>query len=214
MYQEDKNWIHNYVNGGKVLDIGCSDGSFLSLFDNKLWDRHGIDLTRDALEIAENREITTYLGKVWEEDVGADYDLVILRGTIEHCRDPETVLKKCSEILKPGGILYITATPCGNSFAFNVYRNKWRLFMPYNHIHFFTVDLLTNILEHMNLNLIARHSQYDETPYANPERDFEQIFNDIAQIKLDGGVSNVGFSPPFPGSMLTAAWKKTEGNNV
>ena len=69
-------------------------------------------------------------------DVGGDYDLVMMRGTIEHFLDPIAVLKKCSEILKPGGILFITATPDGNSFAFNVYRHKWRLFTPYNHIHF------------------------------------------------------------------------------
>jgi 2-polyprenyl-3-methyl-5-hydroxy-6-metoxy-1,4-benzoquinol methylase len=208
MYEEDKNWIHSFIKTGKVLDIGCSDGSFLSFFDEKLFDRHGIDLTSDALEIAKKRGITTYQGKVWNKDVGSGYDLVMMRGTIEHFLDPITVLKKCSEILKPGGLLFITATPAGNSFAFNVYRHKWRLFTPYNHIHFFTVDLLTNILNKMNINLIARHSQYEETPYANQENDFNQIIGDIEKIKLEGGRTNIGLSPPFPGSMFTAVWEK------
>ena len=44
MYVEDRNWIQNHVNSGKVLDVGCSDGSFLSFFDNNLWDKNGIDL--------------------------------------------------------------------------------------------------------------------------------------------------------------------------
>lgn len=209
MYAEDKDWIHNFTGGGKVLDVGCSDGSFLSFFDENLWDRHGIDLTNDALAIAREKGITTHQGKVWDADVGDGYDLVMMRGVIEHFRDPIIALKKCSEILKPGGVLFITATPAGNSFAFNVYRHKWRMFTPYEHIHFFTVDLLSRILGNMNLELLARHYQYEETPYANYENDFNQIISDIEKIKLEGGLDNVGLSPPFPGSMLTAAWKKT-----
>jgi 2-polyprenyl-3-methyl-5-hydroxy-6-metoxy-1,4-benzoquinol methylase len=208
MYVEDMDWIQKFINKGKVLDIGCSDGSFLNFFDKNLWDRHGIDLTGDALEIAKGRGIEIHQGKIWETDVGDGYDLVMMRGVIEHFRDPIIALKKCVEILKPGGVLFITATPAGNSFAFNVYRHKWKLFTPYEHIHFFTVDLLSKLLDGMNLDLLARHYQYEETPYANHEKDFSQIVGDIEKIKLNGGLDDIGLSPPFPGSMLTAAWKK------
>lgn len=208
MYLEDKKWIYNFTNGGKVLDIGCSDGSFLGVFDEKIWDKHGIDLTDDALEIARENGITTYQGKVWETNVGEGYDLVMMRGVIEHFRDPNIVLEKCAQILKPGGILFITATPAGNSFAFNVYRHKWRMFTPYEHIHFFTVDLLSRLLKEMNFKFLARHYQYEETPYANFTKDFNQVKHDIEKINLEGSHDNLDLSPPFPGTMLTAAWKK------
>jgi 2-polyprenyl-3-methyl-5-hydroxy-6-metoxy-1,4-benzoquinol methylase len=208
-YIEDKNWVHNFVSGGKVLDVGCSDGSFLSYFDENIWDKHGIDLTDNALSLAKhNHNITTYKGKIWDADVGKNYDLVMMRGVVEHFRDPIIALNKCVDILKPGGILFLTATPNGNSFAFNLYKEKWRMFTPYEHIHFFTVDLLTKVLSKKNMKLLSRHFQYEETPYANPEEDFAKIVKDISIISTENSRNNVDLSPPFPESMLTAVWKK------
>jgi 2-polyprenyl-3-methyl-5-hydroxy-6-metoxy-1,4-benzoquinol methylase len=154
MYLLDRDWINKYITAGKVLDIGCGGGEFLGTFSDQ-WEKCGIDLTDDALEHARiEYGISTYKGKIWETDVGYNYDLVMLRGVIEHFRDPITVLKKAVEVLKPGGYLYLTATPAGDSFAFYVYREKWHLFTPLEHIHFFTVELLTRVLTDMEMNFV------------------------------------------------------------
>ena len=77
MYKQDRDWILNYISKGKVLDIGCSGGNFLGTFDSNNWDKYGIDLTDDALEsAARNYNIKTFKGRVWETDVGDDYELV------------------------------------------------------------------------------------------------------------------------------------------
>jgi len=208
-YKLDREWISNFISTGKVLDIGCSDGSFLSFFEPNKWDRYGIDLTEDALEVASAKHgVKTYYGKVWESDVGGDYDLVMMRGVIEHFRDPVPVLDKCMQILKPGGLLFITATPAGDSFAFSTYREKWRMFTPYEHIHFFTVKQLTSLIEQRGGDYVSHHYQYEETPYANVERDFKKISEDIVTIARDGGRSSIDASPPFPGSMMSAVWRK------
>lgn len=208
-YKVDRDWISHFISGGKVLDIGCSDGSFLSFFVVEKWDRYGIDLTEAALQLAAtNHGIKTYMGKVWETEVGRDYDLVMMRGVIEHFRDPIQVLDKCMEIFKPGGLLFITAIPAGDSFAFSIYREKWRMFTPYEHIHFFTVKLLTSLVEARGGNYVSHHYQYEETPYANLEKDFKKISDDIFAIARDGGRCSIDASPPFPGSMLTAVWRK------
>ena len=208
-YRLDRNWISQFISGGKVLDIGCSDGSFLSFFDPVNWDRYGIDLTDDATDVATKKHgIKTFLGKIWETDVGQDYDLVMMRGVIEHFKDPILVLDKCMQILKPGGLLFITATPAGDSFAFSTYREKWRMFTPYEHIHFFTVKLLTLLIEQRSGKYVSHHYQYEESPYADVVNDFKKISDDIVAIAADGNRSNIDTSPPFPGSMLTAAWRK------
>lgn len=208
VYKIDKKWITKFIDHGKVLDVGSSGGQFLSIFNSKKWSRVGVEIENDAATYAQkNYSIKVRVGNITELQFSEKFDLVIIRGVIEHFSDPVSVLKKCSSLLKSGGYLFITATPVGDSFAFDIYREKWHLFTPPGHLHFFTVNLLSKVLKKYGLLLEDHHYQYEETPYANPKKDFKKIRNDIMLFHM-GKKEKVKSSPPFPGSMLTAVWKK------
>ena len=208
-YLIDRNWILNFIDSGKVLDVGCSGGQFLSTFDNVKWSKLGVDIEQSDADFAKkNFGINIRVGDltklVWEEK----FDLVMMRGVIEHILEPISYLKKCCELVKPGGFLYITATPMADSFAFFVYREKWIMFNPPEHLHFFTLDILTSLLEKEGFELLNFHYQYQETPYANIEEDYKKLFHDI-QLINEGNKCEISTSVPFLGSLLTAVWKKT-----
>jgi len=208
VYEIDHNWVTNFISSGVVLDIGCSGGFFLNKFSSDKWEKEGVEIAGDASDFAKNNfNIHVHEGLITELSFDKQYDLVMLRGVIEHFRDPISVFKKCSEIIKPGGYLFLTATPAGDSFAFEVYREKWSLFVPLEHIHFFTVKLLDKVLSKFGFSQISHSYQYQETPYANISKDYEKIMKDI-NLKLQGKFSEINFSVPFPGSMLTGLWKK------
>ena len=210
MYKIDHDWITKFINHGKMLDVGCSGGQFLSVFDPKKWKRQGVEIDKDAAEFAKTEyDIPVSIGYFPEISFEEKFDLIVIRGVIEHFSDPISVLKKCSEVLKPNGFLFITATPVGNSFAFDVYREKWHLFTPLAHIHFFTVDLLSQVLKTFGMSLIDQHYQYEETPYANPEKDFAKIQEDIVLIS-QGKQDQIKQSVTFSGSMMTAVWQKIQ----
>jgi 2-polyprenyl-3-methyl-5-hydroxy-6-metoxy-1,4-benzoquinol methylase len=207
-YLIDRDWVSAFVSGGRLLDVGCSGGFFLSKFPADRWDRHGVEIAADAAEFA-RREfgLPVQAGNLLELEFDAPFDLVMMRGVVEHFNDPRSVLEKCCQLVKPGGHLFLTATPAGDSFAFDVYREKWRLFTPLEHIHFFSVTLLSRLLAEFGLVPVSHHYQYEETPYANPGEDFKQIRQDIQNI-AQGHKEQVVSSVPFPGSMLTALWQK------
>ena len=210
MYKIDHDWITKFINHGKILDVGCSGGQFLNTFDPKKWERQGVEIDKDAAEFAKSEyDIPVSIGYFPEISFEEKFDLVVIRGVIEHFSDPISVLKKCAEVLKPNGFLFITATPVGNSFAFDVYREKWHLFTPLAHIHFFTVDLLSRVLKTFGMSLIDQHYQYEETPYANPEKDFAKIQEDIVLIS-QGKQDQIKQSVTFSGSMMTAVWQKIQ----
>ncbi len=209
-YLIDRDWVCNFVKNGDLLDIGCSGGFFLSKFPSKYYNREGVEVGSDAAKFAkENFNIHVHTGQVTEINFPKKYDLVMMRGVIEHFKDPIKVLNKCSKIIKKGGMLFLTATPAGDAFAFNVYRENWRMFTPLEHIHFFTVQILTKVLNDLGFEPVAHHYQYAETPYANVDQDFNKIKKDIIDINNGTAKKNID-SPPFPGSMFTALWKKVK----
>ena len=207
-YLIDRDWVSLFVKGGKVLDVGCSGGFFLSKFSPENWDRFGVEIASDAAEYAiSNFDIPVRVGDIVDLDFVERFDLVMLRGVIEHFHDPISVLEKCCQLLKLGGYLFITATPAGDSFAFDVYREKWGLFTPLEHIHFFSVKLLSRVLNDCGMRLISHHYQYEETPYANSFQDYKKIQQDIVLV-MEGHRNMISGSVPFPGSMITALWEK------
>ncbi|MBF0624809.1 MAG: class I SAM-dependent methyltransferase [Magnetococcales bacterium] len=209
MHMIDRDWISLFVSGGRVLDVGCSGGEFLALFPPDRWERHGVERGTDAAAHARSHfGLSVWDRSILDVEFPQAFHLVMLRGVVEHLRHPSLVLEKCCSVLEPGGFLFITATPAGDSFAFDVYREKWRLFTPLEHIHFFSVPLLTRMVERFGMRLVAQHAQYAETPYANPKKDYVRIRSDIVNLHANRH-SEVRDSPPFPGSTLTAVWKKS-----
>ena len=206
MYDIDRDWILNYVKQGNILDIGSSAGYFLSRFDLNNFTRHGVEFSSECKNKAKELfDIPIRVGDITKMDFDVEYDLIMLRGVIEHFVDPVSVIDKISKIINIGGYLYITATPNGQSFAFDVYREKWNLFSV-DHVHFFSVKHLNDIMKKYGFRLVSHHYQYEETPYANSEMDFKKIKKDISLIE-SGNKSLVNSSVPFLGSMITAVWK-------
>jgi SAM-dependent methyltransferase len=91
---------------GRLLDLGCGDGTILWLARRDGWEVQGVELyaeqtalVRDALGLdVETSDIMAYSGvpEVW--------DCVVLTHVLEHLPDPVAALRKIRELLKEGGV--------------------------------------------------------------------------------------------------------------
>ncbi|MFC1496773.1 class I SAM-dependent methyltransferase, partial [Candidatus Margulisiibacteriota bacterium] len=96
-YEIDRDFIETFISSGKVLDVGCSGGFFLDVLSER-FDKYGTEVDGPAVEYAR----TTYsFGKNIDlcalEDVkypAESFDLIIMRGVIEHLPDPRLSLPK------------------------------------------------------------------------------------------------------------------------
>ncbi|MGH7520689.1 MAG: class I SAM-dependent methyltransferase [Gemmatimonadales bacterium] len=96
---------HN-ARPGRMLDLGCGDGTVLWLAREDGWTVKGVELfpehvtlVRETLGLdVEASDITAYDG------VSEAWDCVVLTHVLEHLPDPVGALAKIRRLLKPGGI--------------------------------------------------------------------------------------------------------------
>ena len=129
-----------------------------------------------------------------------------MRGSIEHVPDPVQSINDVSKNLNTDGYFYITATPNGESFSADLYRDQWTLFHPVQHLWHFSEKTLEKICSRFGLELVASHYPYLGTVYENVKRDLLQITKDIDLIENSEDKPSV--SPPFFGNMMSLVFKK------
>ena len=69
----------------------------------------GYDFNKDARVDTSVRRVS--IKEVFQEK----YDLIIMRGVIEHIPNFEEIIKKLSKCVNKNGLFYITATPNSNN---------------------------------------------------------------------------------------------------
>jgi 2-polyprenyl-6-hydroxyphenyl methylase/3-demethylubiquinone-9 3-methyltransferase len=101
--------------GALVADIGCGNGSFLSLFRNRGWQLYGTDYSSTGIEIARASypDIKFSLGNAesMPEELtsrAGQFDVALCTEVIEHVYNPRGLLKTCHSLLKPKGRLVLT----------------------------------------------------------------------------------------------------------
>jgi 2-polyprenyl-3-methyl-5-hydroxy-6-metoxy-1,4-benzoquinol methylase len=142
-----------------ILDMGCGNGSFLSLYRDRGWLLHGTDFSTTGIEIAKNNypDIHFILGdsQTSTEDLIKQVglvDLVISTEVIEHLYDPKAFLRTAYSVLKPGGLFVVTTPYHGylKNLALAVTGSMDKHFTvlwDHGHIKFWSAKTLSKALE-------------------------------------------------------------------
>jgi len=206
-YQQDAEFLRRFVTTGTILDVGCSGGFFLDALGSG-FSRMGLEIDAEAARFAGE----TFGLDVRPETLGQDsldagqFDVVIFRGVIEHIYDPGAALARASTLLSPNGRLYICATPNLNSFCAEVYREKWNLWHPVQHINIFAVETLHRLLGADRFDVEGVDFPYLGTPYEQASQDYRQVAEDVPML-ANGRAAITLRSPPFWGNMMSVVFR-------
>lgn len=111
--------LRELVPGGRVLDVGCSDGTLLAQIGPR-YSPFGVELNRAAAEQARLRGVTLVeydFQNLMRCEIR--FDAIIAADVIEHTGDPLRFLRDCVRVLSPGGVVLITTGDTG--------ARSWRL---------------------------------------------------------------------------------------
>jgi SAM-dependent methyltransferase len=118
--------IKKFETDGKILDIGCGDGTFLTSMKKARWETYGIDISEDATKLS--------IGKLGENIFNCSlhhcqfaprfFDVITLNNVLEHLANPNEELAEIHRILKDDGILMISV-PNIDSMQYTYCREHW-----------------------------------------------------------------------------------------
>ncbi len=124
-----------------ILDVGSSNGSFVSIANKLGLQAEGVDPSPKAIEDGVKRGLKLHLGYLHEVGFAdGTFDAITLYEVAEHLPDPIGLLQECARILKPNGLLLI-GTGNTDSWTRHVRQNKWDFFnlkLHGGHISFFS----------------------------------------------------------------------------
>lgn len=123
-----------------ILDIGCGDGTWLSLFPNRK--RYGTELGADYNEsLARDGIQVTTLESLEDQK----FDLITLFDVLEHLEDPARFLLDIKKRLAPGSTLIISCPDHGR-VASRLMKQRYYLYCPM-HFSYFSTKTVKLLLE-------------------------------------------------------------------
>lgn len=135
--------IAQYKRSGALLDLGCSSGGFLQAMAGPSWKLHGIEMSESVARKAEAASgAQVFVGDILDAPwAPASFDVITCFHVFEHLYEPQAVLQKVAEWLRPGGIFYLMV-PNIDSAGARIFRSYWyALELPRHLFHFSPVSL-------------------------------------------------------------------------
>ncbi len=134
------------VPPGRVLDVGCGDGSRLARLRSLGWEVRGQEMDPKAASRAgQTYGVQVCLGPLDEAGFEeGEFDAIVMNHVIEHVHDPVRLLADCNRLLRKGGTL-IAVTPNAESCGHKRFGSSWRGLEPPRHIHLFTQGTLRQL---------------------------------------------------------------------
>ena len=175
---------------GRLLDVGCSIGTLMSVARELDWEVEGLEPNPKAANLARKQGFSIHQGFFTEEQVRklpGRYQCVVMSDVIEHISDPVEAFRLASELLEPGGLLLVS-TPNLESFWCRKFQLK-----PEEHLFLFSSKNLRTLLERLGLKIYhlqrtSRRRDLRELNHSTTElgRGSKIMLAGLCRLRLDG----------------------------
>lgn len=147
----------------KVLELGCSHGSFVALLRQAGYDASGVEMSPWVVAFGQNTfGVPILVGPVEDLEISpASLDVVVLMDVLEHLPSPVATMAHCLKLLKPDGLLLVQTPQFkeGMNYA-ELTEAKARfleMLIPEEHIYLFSDRSATRLFQQLG----AEHIQFE-----------------------------------------------------
>lgn len=150
--------IEKYKKRGKILDVGCGTGIFLSLLNHTdRWEIEGIEPNIKAYEYIQGKLNLPLINERFSNAKLEDdsYDVITMWNVLEHLEYPVDDLKKSFKKLKNGGLL-VFSIPNLEGIGIKLFKKYWIGWELPRHLYLFPNHLICEILESVGFQIIEQ----------------------------------------------------------
>ena len=143
--------------GSRVLDIGCGSGDFLKKLSGKGFHAFGTELEGRAARRAMQLDgVKVKTGPLQEKDFDENFfDAVCMWHVFEHLTEPKRTMEIVSEILKPGGFLFLSM-PNIESIQSRLFKGNWlHLDLP-RHLFYLSPEKLVSVMKGFRFSMVQK----------------------------------------------------------
>jgi sterol 3beta-glucosyltransferase len=120
--------------GARLLEVGFGNGLQLRRMRELGWEVTGVDVDPAGVAAARDSGLDVRLGDLADQSLPeGTFDAIYSSHVIEHVHEPESLLRECHRVLKPGGVL-VAVTPNVRSWGHRVFGENWFLLEPPRHL--------------------------------------------------------------------------------
>ncbi len=101
--------IPRWQPGGRLLDVGCGSGFYLSEMKKLGWEVHGVEVSPKACAAVQSLYGTpTFCGSLDEAPFSeGSFDVITFWDVLEHLPNPRETLQRAYKLLRPNGYLLV-----------------------------------------------------------------------------------------------------------
>ena len=155
-FRRRMNEIENYAGEvGRLLEVGCAAGFFLSVARERGWHVEGIEPAEFVASYARKHfSVPVFNGTLEEFQLTGDpYDMVAIWDALEHVPDPRQTLTRVHELLKPDGLLVISTQDI-NSWIARILGTNWYQIGLHFHLFYFSPKTIRSFLTATGFHVI------------------------------------------------------------
>jgi 2-polyprenyl-3-methyl-5-hydroxy-6-metoxy-1,4-benzoquinol methylase len=159
-------FVNLAAEGRRILECGCATGFLSRHLVERGCTVTGLEVDAEAADKARQwceRVVVTDLNtQEWSKGLAKDYDTILFGDVLEHLIDPESVLRRASELLAPGGRVIVCLPNIAHwTIRASLLMGKFEYtptgILDITHLRFFTPKTGRKLIESAGYQVISTH---------------------------------------------------------